>query len=798
MSTVSPPRPVQAGLLARYHPIEGVYDEMVAADGTLRPDWAPLVGALDRLGEDGLTQRFARASQYLRDAGVYYRYYGHSGVQEREWPLAPLPVLLRDAEWKAISAGLAQRADLLERVIADLHGPQTLVRRGLIPPTLIASNPEFLRPLMGVPPRGGHYLQFCAFELGRGPDGQWWVLGDRTQAPSGAGFALENRVAVTRALADVVGQLHVHRLAGFFRHFRDALLKLASGGGTAILTPGPNNETYYEHAYIARYLGILLLEGEDLSVRDGRLMVRTVEGPKPISMLWRRLDADFMDPLELRQDSRIGTPGFLDALRHRSVTVANALGSGLLETRALLAFMPGIAEALDDAPLALPNIATWWCGQEKERKHVVEHLDRMMIGPALSTRLPFEDGGETVLGSRLSRIARNTLLARLQREGAQLVGQEAVTLSTTPVHVPGNGLEPRPLVLRAYAARTPDGWQIMPGGFARVGFNLDTRAITMQHGGQTADVWVVSDMPVKHETLLPGEKDRFVRAVPAPLPSRSAENLFWLGRYIERLEGNTRILRAWHARLAETSDPDLPLLKALTEYLEPLGVDTAQPIPAGLIGAIDSAVTSAGRIRDRFSPDGWMALRDLAKTARRLGRTVTAGDDAVRAMSVILRKLAGFTGLVHENMYRFSGWRFLEVGRRIERGIQMAWLLSEFAMHGAAEGAPEALLEVGDSVITHRSRYGAGTGRLGVLDLLALDPQNPRSLLFQVDVLRRELAQLPDIGDGSHLSAIDKDILRLQTELVIREPADLDAAVLVDVADGLARLSDRLATAYFS
>jgi uncharacterized circularly permuted ATP-grasp superfamily protein/uncharacterized alpha-E superfamily protein len=798
MSAPQPVFPADDDPLSRYHPIDGVYDEMVDARGRLRPGWEALVQALHRIGEDGLQARFARARQYLADAGVYYRYYGRSGVQERDWPLAPLPVLLHEAEWRGISDGLAQRADLLERVIADLHGPQRLVREGLLPPALVAGNPEFLRPVVGVPPRGGHYLHFCAFELGRGPDGRWWVLGDRTQAPSGAGFALENRVAATRALGDVFGQLNVHRLAGFFRHFRDALLRLSGEGGVALLTPGPNNETYYEHAYIARYLGFLLLEGEDLTVRDGRLLVRTVAGLKPVSVLWRRLDAEFLDPLELRPDSRIGTPGMVEALRHRAVTVANAAGSGLLETRALLAFLPGIAEAWDGAPLALSGIATWWCGQERERAHVVEHLERMMIGPALSTRLPFEDGGETVLGARLNPIGRRTLLARLQREGAQLVGQEAVTLSTTPVHVPGAGVEPRPLVLRAYAARTPDGWRIMPGGFARVGFSLDNRAITMQSGGQAADVWIFGDRPAaRHETLLRGEHEAFARAVPPPLPSRAAENLFWLGRYIERLEGYARILRAWHARLAESPDPELPLLRALADYLDPLGVDVAEPVPAGLVMAIDSAVTSAGRIRDRFSPDGWMALRDLAKTARRFASVVGPGDDAVRAMGVLLRKLAGFSGLVHENMYRFAGWRFLEVGRRIERGIQMAWLLAAFTPHEAPSGASDALLEIGDSVITHRARYGVDTGRLSVLDLLALDPHNPRSVLFQLDVLRHELGQLPDVDDGSHLSGIAKESLRLQTLLAIREPADVDAGLLEAVADGLAGLSDRLSSAYF-
>ncbi|RVD49520.1 circularly permuted type 2 ATP-grasp protein, partial [Mesorhizobium sp. M7A.F.Ca.ET.027.03.2.1] len=480
----------------------------------------------------------------------------------------------------------------------------------------------------------------------------WWVLGDRTQAPSGAGFALENRVATTRALSDIYGEMHVHRLAGFFRRFRDALIGMAkeTDGRVAILTPGPLNETYYEHAYIARYLGIMLLEGEDLTVSGSRLMVRTVSGLMPISVLWRRLDAAFADPLELRADSQIGTPGLVEAIRQGAVATVNALGSGLMETRALLAFLPKISRALRGEELLLPSVATWWCGQATERAHVLANIDRMVIGPALSTRLVFEDDDSTKLGSALSAGERAELVARIERDGGDFVGQEAVTLSTTPVYV-GGWLEPRPASLRVYLARTPEGWTVMPGGFARIGLSLDPTAIAMQRGGQAADVWVVSDKPVERETLLPQEGDSFSRTRPGSLPSRAAENLTWLGRYIERSEDTVRILRAYHVRLAETSDPDMPLLADIRDYLEPFGIDVETAIPSGLIGTLDSAVYSAGQIRDRFSPDGWLALKDLSKTIHQFATTVAPGDDATRAMTVILRKLAGFSGLLHENMY---------------------------------------------------------------------------------------------------------------------------------------------------
>ncbi len=783
-------------LLDGYRALAGVYDEMVDPTGAPRPAWARFAAALDDLGAGELAQRFGRADQYLRDTGVYYRVFDAAGAKEREWPLAHVPLLIGEDEWAGIAAGLSQRADLLEAVVADIYGEGRLVAEGLLPPGLVAASPEYLRPMVGTRPATGHFLHFCAFELGRGPDGRWWVLGDRMQAPSGAGFALENRVATTRALAEIYADLHVHRLAGFFRRFRDTLLEQAGPDGrAAILTPGPLNETYFEHAYIARYLGVMLLEGEDLVVSGGRLMVRTVSGLMPVGVLWRRLDASFADPLELDPASRIGAPGLVEALRQGAVSMVNALGSGILETRALPAFLPGIAQALSGRQLALPSVATWWCGDDAGRAHVAANLDRMVVGPALSTRPPFEEDDASVFGATLDVAARASLLERLERGGAAFVGQEAVKLSTTPVFVDGR-LEPRPASLRVHLARTADGWTAMPGGFARIGSTSDNTAIAMRRGGRSADVWVTSVRPVEHESLLPADDGGFSRNLPGSLPSRAAENLMWLGRYVERSEATARILRAWHVRLAETSDPRLPLLADMRDYLAEEGIEAGAAIPAGLVGMIDSAVHSAGRVRDRFSPDGWLALRDLSKTVHRFSETVVPGDDATRAMTVVLRKLAGFSGLLHENMYRFTGWRFLEIGRRLERAIQIARGLARLTSEDAPDGALDMMLEIGDSVMTHRRQYAVRSGRRTVIDLLALDPLNPRSVLFQIERLKAEIALLPGETAGRRTPAA-KEALRLATGLAIREPADMTPSLLEDLAGELGGLYERLAADYF-
>ncbi len=785
-------------LLAGYRPPAGVSDELLDSSGNIRPVWRQFIGHFARLTAKDLNRRFARGDQYLRDAGVFFRQYDASGSTERAWPLAHVPVLIESSEWERISEGLIQRANLLEAVAGDLYGQNRLVAEGHLPAELVAGSREWLRPLVGLGPRGGRRLHFLAFEIGRGPNGAWWVLGDRTQAPSGSGFALENRVATSRVFSDIFSEARVERLAGFFRTFRDALQGLSDdpSGRVAILTPGPLNDTYFEHAYIARYLGFSLLEGEDLTVEQGRVMVRTVAGPKPVSVLWRRMDAAFTDPLELNTTSRIGTPGMLGAIRQGTVTMVNALGSGVLETRALLAFLPRIAPELLGERLKLPNIATWWCGGAAERRHVRAHTERMMIGSAWSTRLPFEVDENTVLGGQFRGLARKNIDAWLEAEGARLVGQEAVTLSTTPAYVNGR-LVPRPMSLRVFLARTPMGWVVMPGGFARIGQTDDPTAIAMQRGGSAADVWIVSDKPVEHVTMLAAPTGApFARVQPSALPSRAGDNLYWMGRYIERAEGAMRLLRAMHMRLAETGDPDAPLIAYLARQLRRLGIDPEEGVPEGLRAILRSAIFSGSHVRDRFSVDGWMALNDLARTAGRMAETVTPGDDTARAMGVLLRKITGFSGLVHENMYRFTGWRFLSIGRSLERSLAMVSHLRALARGGAPEGGRGLAVEVGDSVMTHRRRYAVETNRETVVDLLALDDMNPRAILYQLTELKLHVATLPGAAVNGQLSPLSRAVLAAHTALAVMTPEEVDDTALAELAVEIEAISELLSQTY--
>lgn len=732
-----------SGLLAGYNLLPGIADELLDGAGNVRPVWLPLLQHLASLGAEERDIALNRADQYLRDGGVYFRHYGKNGSTEREWPLSHIPLLIEKAEWDTIAAALTERAELLEQVMADIYGENRLVSEGILPPELLAANPEWLRPVVGITPRGGKFLHHVAFDIGRGPDGSWWVLGDRTQAPSGAGFALETRMATNRSFSALFRQNRVMRLAGFYRRFRDMLQSMCESENSrvGILTPGPLNDTYFEHAYIARYLGFTLMQGADLTVQDGRLLARTVGGLKPVEVLWRRLDSAWADPLELEEDSQIGTPGLVEALRAGSCTLVNALGSGALEARAMMAFMPRIAEFLTGRPLAMPNIATWWCGAPDACEYVVDNSARMTIDKAMSTGLPFDHGRDAVIAG-VTTDGAPVNPDWIRDHAAGLAAQEILSLSTTPA-LAGGRLTPRPMSMRVFLARTRNGWTVMPGGFARVGHTSNSADISMQRGGSVCDVWVVSDRIEQPETLLHHKVTAARRSELGILPSSAADNLLWLGRYVERAEDQIRLLRAYHLRVAETGSADYPLASHIADQLTVIGADPAEPVPPGLARNLESALRCAGRVRDRFSTDGWNSLVDLDRTLREFASRVTAGDDAARAYSVLLRKISGFSGLVHENMYRFTGWRFLGIGRAIERSLAMLRLLADCTAPDAPSGALDLAIEVGDSIMTHRRRYTVDTDRYTAIDLLLLDELNPRSVHHQCRAMNEHAIFLP-------------------------------------------------------
>jgi uncharacterized circularly permuted ATP-grasp superfamily protein/uncharacterized alpha-E superfamily protein len=808
-----------AAILAAYRPLPGIRDELLDASGAPRPHWEVLLRTL--AGDPGEVSRaFALADRHQRDSGVYYRVYDQGNSRERAWPLSHVPLVIPDDEWQAIAAGLRQRAALLDMVLEDLYGPAGLVADGVLPAALVAGNPDFLRPVAGLPPAAGRRLQVYAADLGRGPDGRWWVLGDRAQAPSGMGYTLENRIALSRALPDVYGAMNVRRLASFFQAWRAALAGRAERPGSRIglLTPGPLNETYFEHAYLSRYLGFLLVEGGDLTVRDGAVFVRTIGGLKRVDVLVRRLDAEFADPIEFDPDSRIGVPGLVQAVRAGSVVLANPLGAGVLDSRGLLGFLPALCRHLRDEELILPNVATWWCGQSGERQHVLDHFDDLAIAPAFPRMPDWPLPGGPVAGGTLDGADRATLLAMLEARGGQFVGQEMVRLSTMPVWHDGR-LEPRPFALRAYVVATPDGWEVLPGGFCRVADGQDPRALSMQHGGRSADVWITSREPVDQTSLLPAPEHVAIKRIIGYLPSRAAENLFWLGRYCERAEATLRIVRCLAGLMVENTEVSGPARDALVRLLALLSAwgatETIETVERGQAAiAIGSALRSqehggsvsmligearrtASVIRDRLSPDAVRALADLGALFE-AGDHVPGPGEAVEAADRALRIIAAFSGLVQENMNRLSGWRFLEIGRRIERGILTGRFVRRFAEVDAPASCLEALLDISDSQITYRARYLMGALRPPVVDLVVLDDGNPRSVVFQIARLKEHLAGLSELPTHAALDLPQKIALQLATRLRVLDVQEVGLEDMLAIENRLMELSNEVSLRFFT
>ena len=804
-------------LLARYRPPPGAYDEMLDAEGRVRDHWRPLLSLLAALGPDEIQRRFAAADRYLRESGVFYRVYEDAAASERPWPFSHLPLVLDAGEWRQLEAGLAQRARLIDALLTDIHGRQRLVADGHLPAALVAGNPEYLRPLAGVAPTGGH-LRFYAVDVGRGTDGRWWVLGDRTQAPSGAGYALENRLAQLRAVPELHRMLGVRRLAPFFQQFQASLsnLRTHEDSRIALLTPGPLNETHFEHAYLARYLGLLLVEGADLTVRDDALFVRTVSGLKRIEVLVRRLDADFADPLELNARSRLGVPGLLQAVRSGRLAMANGLGSGVAEARALLAVLPALAPVLTGSDLLLPNIATWWLGQPGPRAEVMARFDSMVVASAFSGNLPFYGDHDEMLGRAIDPARRQRLEQAIARRPFDFVLQEAVTLSTMPVWENGSqggGLVPRPFVLRLYLAKTGhDEWRIMPGGFVRIAEGADTQAVHLQKGGRTADAWVLSEGPVGEATLLPSPDSITIRRATGTLPSRAADNLFWMSRYVERAEGTLRLVRALLTRGAEADDSQVA--GRIAELLSlwdaaPAGVAESNPLVVAsatlqegerrgsLPFLVGNARTIGASIRDRFSPDAWQALDDLAQL---IAQPLMRGSESamLERVNTALRIVMSFSGLAQENMSQLAGWRFFELGRRIERAIATCRWLRQFCSLPTIDAALDVMLELCDSQIPYRQRYVMVAARSPVIDLVALDPSNPRSVFFQLDRIETHLATLPGAGADGRLTPAQQVAAGIATPLRTTEAAQFDDALLVTTEDKLMQLSELVTRTYLT
>lgn len=757
--------PLAESPLAGYAVPPDSYDELFSGTGAARPHGESFVALLAALGVEEFARRRTQAERLMHDDGVAFSPYGDPGEQPRPWRLDALPVLIAAAEWRLVAAALAQRARLLDQVLADLYGPQTLLLEGLLPPEFLYANPAFHRAYQGQRSAGQRHLAFYAADLARAADGSWRVLADRTEAPSGSGYALQNRIVLSRVIPGVFHHCQVERLAGYFIALRDTLQEAAprhrDNPQTVLLSPGPKSPTYFEDAYLARYLGYTLVEGGDLAVRNSQVMLKTLGGLIPVDVVLRRPNSDLCDPLELAADSADGVAGLLQASRRENVAIANTLGTGLVEMPVLMAFLPQIARSLLGEELLLPGLATWWCGDAASRNWVLANLDGVTIRPAFRRRGQGRDN--------LHCRPPHELAALIQAHPQAYVAQERVAGSTTPVQM-GSAVERGRVRIRSFAVASGEGYTVLSGGLAHVNLTHEADILTAPRE-VTKDTWIISDGPVAQVTLLHrSDQPVRIRRSGAEFPSRVADNLYWLGRHIERADAAARLLRTTALRLTGEADAaslvELPaLLRGLAEQglIEPgFAVDgirqrlptIEESLPALLFdecqaGSLRSILNAmfgvASLVRDRISIDSWRIVHRIDQQFRLPGGSPLSVTDMLPMVERMIIELAAFSGLVMESMTRSQAWRFLDMGRRVERALQMIRLVRTCLVESPEEQASvlEAVLEAADSIMTYRSRYLGSIHLVSVLDLLLVDETNPRSVAYQLAALNDHVESLP-------------------------------------------------------
>lgn len=779
MTTRAEPESLRS-VLGDYAPVEGDSDELILPTGALRAHWTPLLRALEA-HEGSVLRGIGRETRRLVDElGVTYHVYSDPAGVQRPWPLDAIPHLLDADEWTAIEQGLIQRARLFEWILKDVLGPGELLRAGLVPPEFLAAHSGFLPSLKGTLHADLPAVTLYAADLARGPDGRFWVIGDRAQAPSGAGYALQNREILSRTWPATFAELGVRGVGPFFdvlhRGLRD-LVPDVPEPRIVLLSPGPLNEAWFEHVLLARRLGLIVVQGQDLVFRDGHIWLSTLGQLERVDVILRRVDDAWCDPLGLNPDSRLGVAGLVEAVRRGNVVVANALGTGLLESPAWPAFLPAIARFALGEDLRIPSVATWWCGHADSLAHVMANSDRMVV-----RSIDRAEGGRPLFLADLPEKERRRLCTQIRAQPTRFVGQERIGLSTMPCLSEAGFLEPRHGTVRVFACQCPSGFQVLNGGLTRVARRPGNRLVSNQEGGVSKDTWVLREGGAAGPLRESFSEPEPGAGQAASLPRRAADNLLWAGRYAERAEGLIRwlrlILRRLRAVRVENRAGDEVaerMLQALTHlscsYPGFVGPDSAsrhlanpEPellrlltdprVPGSVPAALNALQNTANALRDRLSAESVRVLTGL----REASQPLTALRDPLAAEGVLVDltvHLLALSGLSHESMLRHDGWRFMDCGRRLERGLLLVNLLRATLVFPPeprhAVLLNDMVLAFAESLSVYRSQPASRRDARGLLDLLLLEPDNPRALIYQLDRLLEHVEQLPRLGCENRL-----------------------------------------------
>lgn len=829
----------------------GHFDELRGDSAALLPHWKTFFEQLEPSGLSDLDQRTLELSRQVRDNGITYNVYADEFGPQRPWSVDLFPLIITAEAWAEIQSGVLQRARLLEAIMSDIYGPQDLLKEGLIPPALIHGHPGYLRSMHGVNFNKQKYLHIIAFDLARAPDGTWSVLSQRTQAPSGLGYLLENRNLIARQFPQAYERMQIAPLANAYRNLIDAL-KLESPAGVnahiALLTPGPYNETYFEHAYLARYLGLTLVEGGDLTVRDQRVFLKTVRGLEPVHILLKRLDDEFLDPLELRSDSTLGVPGLLQAIRAGNVVLANAPGSAFLESPALLGFLPAISERFLNEKIQLPAMDTWWCGERAALEAAIPNMRHSAIKPTYPKGSGYQNY-ESTLGGELSQTQLDEWVGRITRQPDEHTVQTYIPLAQMPTWLNTFNLNdaslitPHSYMLRVFAlSNGSHDWQVLPGGLARIA-STDSGIASMQRGGSSADVWVQTtqyseavdhhvSQPISHKEVVP--RKRLVT-------SRAAENLYWFGRYTERSENVLRLAKLYLEKINSEYVSSKPLWLWLENLCRQYGL-VPEGVPSNfdqsdirhrifertLIDSLDASDTAtsvgfnlnamkrtASNVRERLSPEQWSTINQCIEHFQSNCQKVKTFQDfssslAIDALARASSSLAAITGAQTDRMTRDDGWQLLAIGRHIERLSFLTTALDSAIEAGLlnntnADGSGyTALLSLFDSTITFHAQHQQSREIIPLLSLLVMDDENPRSLAWVSKALRARLSKLAGT-DREHPDDLTRSVKNFQ-DYDINVLSEMDhsgnfyelRSCLQNCSQTAWRVSDEISARYFN
>ncbi len=789
---------------------------MNASNPSTNPSYTPDSSAFDELGFGNVPTHWQRILDYVehnagRDA-LREEMLVHDRAIERPWALDPLPMVFSDADWQLFETGLTQRADLLNRILADLYGRRDLLSAGGLPPALVFGNPRYLLPMVGYHAQDNEFLSLVAFDLGRSPDGTWRVLADWTEAPQGLGMCLENRVLVSRALPDLFQSNDTQRVSDFYNAFAWRLHNLAeratSDGIPVLLSRGPSDPSYFEHVYLGQYLGLPVVEGADLTVRGQSLELKTLEGLKSVGSVWRQVDSTKCDPLYLDTDTLDGVAGLANILKEKQAHAGNALGSGVLENDAFMSFLPGLAERFLGESLLIPNLPTWWCGQASVRDYVINNSSQLDITSAFDRNHEANpEAGD-----------RSELL------DYRHVARESIALSNVPYLDDDGSLAAGSVSVRLFVGRFQEGYRLLPSGIARV---------STPTGELSKDVWVRRD--VHTPVTFSGTAHAPSRSIRSDrdLPSRTADDLFWLGRYLERCACAARAYRTLLTRAEENIGTERQqTFSTILDVLAQLDMISAEDAQAMRRPTTDDQTRNwgdvlldleasdslfvlqkriydlASQVRERLSTDTWRLFTALNETPTRWRLKNTA--DALNYLNRQMERLAALSGQIQENMTRSYGWRLLELGRRLERGQFVVRVMGELVSSSDADKHLHLILDLCDNLITYRARYQNIPNLENALELLLLDEINPRSVIYQISQLRDVMEAMPLDQTGDSMSESQRILLVAYHELTLAEPEKLANVIskagnrtqlrrVLSRMDGtLKRLSELVTETYFA